>query len=287
MAVAGAQALGRSVAEAVEVFATLRDDEWTIPSACPGWTLHTVLAHLTLGIAGISGLLTPEPPPPGLEFEAATDVQARALAARPPAELLGLLRKAGPAAAALFGALPPALAARQITMGTAGTYPFAHFADALTFDATCHLRWDILAPRGPLQRSLPDVDAGRLSAAVRWLAGGIPQMTTQAFRDLLTDPLTIVITGPEPMTIRISPHARLAEVTPGAAERGQTPVVDDLAADDRSPTAGDRNPARATVRSSAEAFILWATGREPHRDRTELLGDATYATWALAEFRVY
>ncbi|WP_283096908.1 maleylpyruvate isomerase N-terminal domain-containing protein [Frankia umida] len=262
--------MGRAVAEAVEVFETLRDDEWALPCACPGWTLHTVLAHLTSGIAGITGLLPPEPPPPGLEFEAATDVQARALTARPPAELLALLRTAGPAASALFGALPPALASRQISMGTAGTYPFPSFADALTFDATCHLRWDVLAPRGPIQRDLPDVDPARLSAAVRWLAGGIPQMTTRSFRDLLTDPLTIAITGPDPLSIHIAPHAQRVEITPTSNGTG--------------PAAGT---SRATVRASAQDFVLWATGREPRQGRTEVLGDVAYADRVLEELRVY
>ncbi|CAO5159202.1 conserved hypothetical protein [Frankia sp. AiPs1] len=272
---AGATALDRSVAEALDVFTALGDEQWSAPSACPGWTLHTVLAHLTTGVASIAGLLPPsEPAPPGLEFEAAIDVQARALAARPAGELLELLRTARPAAVGLFDTLSAELATHPVEMGTAGTYPLASIADALTFDFTCHLRWDVLAPRGPVQRALPAVDAGRLSASVRWLAAGIAQMTTSRFRDLLTDPLHIAITGPEAMTIRIQSHAQAVEATPDGPHAS-------------GPSAASGATPRATVRTSADAFILWSTGREPRQGRAELLGDAAYAEQVLAEFRVY
>jgi hypothetical protein len=86
--------------------------------------------------------------------------------------------RALPAVLATFAGLTDEVAAMPVNMGTAGSYSLGSIADAIVFDYTCHTRWDVLAPRGPIQRALPDLDGGRLTAATRWLIGGIPQMTT-------------------------------------------------------------------------------------------------------------
>lgn len=167
----------------------------------------------------------------------------------------------------VFGGLTDELAAMPVEMGTAGTYPLASIADAIVFDHTCHTRWDVLAPRGPIRRTLPDLDGGRLTAAARWLVGGIPQMTSNRFRELLTDPLAVVLTGPGGTAFRLFPHSCSVEKTEEA------PLVDDQA--------------RAVVRTSAADFILWGTGREPRQGRVEIAGDAAYANTVLDAFHVY
>jgi uncharacterized protein (TIGR03083 family) len=265
-AAADVEALERTLRETLAVFGALRPEDFDRPSACAGWTLRTVLAHVTLGVAGIAGLLRPTPYEAGEDFESAVDTRATALAARPVAELLELFESAAPAVPAAFRAMSGQIAAMPLTMASAGTYPMGQMVDALIFDQTCHIRWDVLAPRGPIRRRLPELDTRRLSASVRWLVGGIPQMTTARFRELVTDPITIVLIGPGQRTFHL------------VARDGAVAVAVEDTADTR---------ARATVFSTATDFILWGTGRESRRNRVRLAGDTAYAERVLDQFRVY
>lgn len=260
-------ALERSLDETLEVFGNLTAEELAAPSACDGWTVHMILAHLTISVANIAGLLPFTPYDQEREFEAELDEHARRVAGRPAAELLDLYQASVPAVLATYGGLSGDLATMPVSLGSAGTYPLASIADALVFDNTCHIRWDVLAPRGPIQRVLPDLDAERVRAANRWLIGGIPQMTTERFRELLTDPVAFVFTGPGGATIRLLPHATATE------------SFDDATA--------AQDGARATVRTNAADFILWGTGREPRDTLVEITGDIGYANTILDVFRVY
>ena len=255
--------LERALQESLEVFSSLTAEEMEAPSACEGWTVRTVLAHVTLSAAAMARLVDPQPYGPGEDFEPALDARAREFARRPAGDLLELFRSSVPTVLGTFRTLPGELADVPVSMASAGTYPLATMADALTFDHTCHIRWDVLQPRGPVRRDLPDVDAGRLAASVRWLTGGIPQMTTTRFRELVTDPLDLALSGPS-ATFRLVPRQGTVAV-------------------ESSPTGA----ARATVRTAATDFILWGTGREPRQDRVQIDGDTSYAEQVLAEFRVY
>ncbi|KPM52061.1 hypothetical protein ACG83_31420 [Frankia sp. R43] len=260
-------AIERTLAETLDVFGALTADELAAPSACDGWTVHTTLAHLTISVAGFAGLISITPYDQGLEFEAAVDAHTHEVAERPTAELLDIIRSSVPAVLAIFGGLTDELATTPVNMGTAGSYPLASLADAIVFDHTCHTRWDVLTPRGPVRRTLPDLDGERLAAATRWLIGGIRQMTTDRFHELLTDPLALVLTGPGGTALRLLPHAEATELHHDAT-----------AAQDGT---------RATVRTSATDFILWGTGREARHGRVEITGDTAYADTVLDAFRVY
>jgi uncharacterized protein (TIGR03083 family) len=255
--------LERALRESLEVFGTVTAEEMEAPSACEGWTVRTVLAHVTHSLATMAGLVNPQPYDPEEDFEPALDAQAREFARRPAGELLDLFRASMPTVLGTFQALPEEFAAMPVNMASAGTYPFGAMADALTFDHTCHIRWDVLQPRGPVRRDLPSLDAERLTASVRWLMRGIPQMTTARFRELLTDPITLVLVRPE-ATFRLVPQA-------------------DTIAVESSPA----GKARATVRTTAADFIVWGTGREPRQDRIRIDGDTAYADQVLEEFRVF
>ncbi|MCK9897318.1 maleylpyruvate isomerase N-terminal domain-containing protein [Frankia sp. AgB32] len=254
--------LEAAITETIDVFGALSAEELQAPSACAGWTLHTLLAHLTISVGGVAGLLPLTPQDDSVEFEAAVDAHSREVAARSDAELLDLLRSSLPVVLKTFGEMTDEVAAFPVSLGTAGSYPFGSVSGAIVFDHLCHLRHDVLAPRGPIQRTLPEPDAARLASATGWLIGGIGQMTTDRFAQLLTDPLLLVLTGPGGSTHRVLAHAEGVE--PG----------------------GD-GPVRATVRTSAADFIEWATGRVPRQGRVELSGDAAYADAVLDEFRVY
>jgi uncharacterized protein (TIGR03083 family) len=207
----------RACAETLDVFGSMTAEELDAPSACEGWTVRTVLAHVTQGVAALAGQLAIEPYGATDDFESAIDARARQLAERPADELLEILRTSVPIAVGFFASLSGPVAQAPVVMASAGTYPLGSMPDALTFDQTCHLRWDVLAPRGPVRRELPPVDEGRLSASLDWLVGGIPQMTTARFRALVTDPLTVEITGAGARTFQLTPGRSAVGVASGAA----------------------------------------------------------------------
>src|ERR1700758_3832924 len=60
---------------------------------------------------------------------------------------------------------------RRGAMLDLGTYPLHAIADMFTFDMTTHLRYDIIAPRGPITRELPPIDNARLTPSMSCLLG--------------------------------------------------------------------------------------------------------------------
>ena len=139
-----------------------------------------------------------------------------------------------------------------MTMADLGTYPMHQLADAYAFDLYCHLRIDVLAPHGPIERDVPAADEARVAPAVGWMLAGLPKMQGDAF-PFVDRPFTLRLTGPGggQWTISGSGDGHV-DVGPGE----------------------DPNSA-ATITSDAHAFVLWGTKRADWRDHVEIEGDDT------------
>jgi len=122
-------------------------------------------------------------------------------------------------------------------------------ADAYAFDHYCHLRIDLLAPRGPIERAVPAADATRIGPAVRWMITGMPQMQ-QNLGASLSAPIVLVLTGP------------------GGGEWTIAPSGSDIVV-----TAGASDTAVATVSSSGHDFVDWGTQRSNWRGHCSVTGD--------------
>jgi len=122
-------------------------------------------------------------------------------------------------------------------------------ADAYAFDHYCHLRIDLLAPRGPIERAVPAADATRIGPAVRWMITGMPQMQ-QNLGASLSAPIVLVLTGP------------------GGGEWTIAPSGSDIVV-----TAGASAAAVATVSSSGHDFVDWGTQRSNWRGHCSVTGD--------------
>jgi hypothetical protein len=97
---------------------------------------------------------------------------------------------------AAFGPLQDEPAASTETpMLDLGSYPLHAISDMFTFDLATHLRYDIVAPRGPISRDLPLLDKVQLDPAIAWLLGGIPKMQPD-LSHAVTAPLRLTLTGP-------------------------------------------------------------------------------------------
>ena len=118
-----------------------------------------------------------------------------------------------------------------IDLGDLGKHPTHLVANAFAFDHYTHIRADVLGPIGPLDSLAPPADTLRLGAALDWMIAGFPQMNAEAL-SAVAGPVSVTLTGPAARTQRFL---------------------------------GEGDPV-ASVTSSSEAFVLWATRRRPWRD---------------------
>src|SRR6185436_2592816 len=72
------------------------------------------------------------------------------------------------------------LASTTIPMKNLGTHPMHLVPNAFAFDHYCHLRVDLLAPTGPIERPALPSDELRLAPTIEWMLAGLPQMCEDA-----------------------------------------------------------------------------------------------------------
>ena len=255
MSYAGIIGMRSAGEDIVTVSSGLTEHEWQTPSAAAGWTVHDVVIHvgalLELLQAAVGGEAAPD-----LGIEAINDAVVAQRRDWDPARTVDNLNKQLTQALPVFSSLQEEpTASTQTPMVDLGTYPLHAIADMFTFDMTTHLRYDILAPRGPITRELPPLDDVRLTPSVSWLLGGIPKMQP-TLAGHLTAPLALRLTGPAAQEVLISPDADAITVRPL-----------DSAAD----------KAAATLTSTSEDFLAWSTTRLPWRQLVSIEGDRTVA----------
>lgn len=257
MSKAGLEGMQLATADIIAVAKSLSADEWVLPSAAEGWSVHDVVAHagnlLTVVMQAVAGkLVTPD----GMGIEALNDVQVAEDKAETPEELIDFLEsqlaKAIPAFTPLQDEPYYSMEAALLDLGT---YQLHAVVDMFTFDFTTHLRFDILAPRGPVARNMAPLGEKILTPAISWLLGGIPKMQKDLWKHL-DGPVGLVLTGPAATSVVLSP------VDSGI-------VVTDM----------DKMPSTpiATVFSAASDFLAWSTTRLPWREYVAIHGDESVA----------
>ncbi len=271
-AVAGLKAIHEDLGG---VLATLTDTEWDQPTACEGWTVKDLVAHVT---SNFKEMIEPTPAPEPVDAGAAaaaspttaspTAEQAMEMLVAPrkswsPAQLVGEYERYREA---VFGALAAMqeepTASTVIPIADLGRYPLHLLANAYCFDHYCHLRHDLLAPTGPIDRPLPPIDDLRLRPGIEWMMEGLGKMQVENLNPLVARPLRFVFTGPGGGTWTVHP------AEPGGDGTLRTVEGADV-------------EAAATITSTADSFVRWGTCRWPWRDHCMLDGDEAYATAVL------
>lgn len=251
----GLAALQLAVDEVKSVISTLTDEEWARPSGCQGWSVRDLVAHMS---SNYKETVDPSPAPAepiNLPAERMMDMLVEPRKAWTNQQILDeYLSFCDQAVAVLASMQEEPLASTPLPLADLGTYPMHALADAYAFDHYCHLRIDLLAPEGPIERNnVPDADAKRLAPAIGWMITGMPQMQTDLGKSL-SAPITLTLTGPGGGSWTITPAGDGIVVTPGK-------------------TGG----AVADVSSNGHSFINWGTKRSDWREHCKVTGDEAVA----------
>jgi uncharacterized protein (TIGR03083 family) len=255
MSLAGISGMRAAAGDLIEVARSLSEAEWQTPSAATGWSVQDVVNHvgclLELLQAAVGGEDLPDS-----GIERLNEVMVARRRGWDTERTVNNVEKQLEQAIALFTPLQePPMASAGTSMFDLGTYPLHAITDMFTFDMTTHLRYDILAPRGPINRELRPLDETRLVPSVSWLLGGIAKMQPD-LAGHLTAPLALHLTGPGARNVLVRAQA-------GAV------FVDPL----RSP-----DEAAATLTSTTSDFLAWSTTRLPWRTLVTVEGDQSAAT---------
>jgi uncharacterized protein (TIGR03083 family) len=243
--------------DALNVFESLSDEEWCRPSGCAGWRVQDVAAHIS---SNFKETADPSPPPaqplPPLPAERMMDLLVQPRLEWTPKQVIAELRTYAPRLVeTLEGLQEPPIATSPLTVADLGTYDMHQLADAYAFDLYCHLRVDVLAPRGPIERQVSPADDLRIRPAVGWMLAGLPQMQGDAFA-FVDRSIQLRLEGPGGGHWRITP----------AGNRRLGVEASDAASE-----------ADAVIHSSADAFVVWGTKRADWHEYTELEGDLELA----------
>jgi uncharacterized protein (TIGR03083 family) len=246
-----------ATANIVNVARTLNSDEWKMPSAAQGWTVHDVVAHagnlLTVVMQAVAGELKT---PNGMGIEELNDLQVADTEDKAPDELIDFLEsQLAKATPVLTRLQEEPYYSTEAALLDLGTYQLHAVVDMFTFDFTTHLRFDILAPRGPITRTAESLSEAILGPSISWLIGGIPKMQKGLWAHL-DGPVGLLLTGPAATSVVFSP------------------IDGGIAAADM---ADESTPVLATVCSSTDDFLAWSTTRLPWRDSVVIEGDESVA----------
>jgi hypothetical protein len=164
-----------SSAQLADIVPLVGDEQWELPSACAGWRVIDVIAHLAaLGHEAV------EPPAPDATVpknrERYHDLRVNQRRGWSHAEVIEEWRLFTPRQLETLEAgqeMPQA--DDPVVVTGLGTYPRHLLANVMAF-ILCHLRYDMLAPGGPLAFTLPEPTDELVSPAVEFMLAGVPQM---------------------------------------------------------------------------------------------------------------
>lgn len=239
----------------------LSPEDWELPSACSGWTVKDLVAHVTSNQKEVAD----PTPPPAEPLPSMTAEQAMEALVAPRKEWTAADVRAEyerylePWLGALAAMQEEPMASMAAPVADLGTYPLHSLANAFAFDHYCHLRVDLLQPLGPIADTLPPATDAELRPGIEWMLVGMPQMQPTELAGAVRRPLGLRLTGVGGGEWTILP----------AGDDGLISIADGI------------TDVASTVTSSAHDFVAWGTKRSDWRACCALDGDETYAASVL------
>lgn len=262
-AVQGLEVLHQQLNDALD---QLSEEQWGWPTACAGWQVRDLVAHL-----GATNRQTRDPLPDlgpipeRLVLERKLDLEVNRRRSWSIEELREELDQYHAPLIESLGAMQdPKRADRPVDLDGLGRFPLHLVANALTFDYYCHLHHDLLAPRGPIESEKRyEADDDTVMAVLDWMFAGLPQMQGPELTETVREPITIRLTGvgASDWTVHPAEDGGLLEVTRetgGAIE----------------------------VESTAHDFVAWSTQRTPWSQHCTIRGDRYRAMAFLATLNI-
>lgn len=245
-----------STGQLADVVDLVDDAQWELPSACAGWRVIDVIAHL--GALAHEAVEPPAPDPTlPANRERYHDLRVDERRRWSHAEVIDEWRAFTPRQLEILeGAQEPSRSGQPVEVPGLGTYPRHLLANTMAFNVLCHLRHDMLAPDGPLSFTVPEETDALVAPAIEFMLAGLPQMQGPELAATVAEPLVLDLKGPGATTVTVLPATRQdgrLTVRPGAG--GATRIT-----------------------STASAFVEWGTTRKPWRDHCRVTGDPSVAT---------
>lgn len=251
----GLQAARESAEQLNDVIAQVTDAQWDLPSACAGWRVIDIIAHLA---ALAHEAVTPPPPDPSAPTvrERYHDYRVNQRRAYTYAQVIEEWQTYGPRQLDLLEEAQDGERSEEtVAVPGLGTYPRHMLANTMAFNVFCHLRNDMLAPDGPLPIRVPAPTDGLVAPAVEFMLAGLPQMQGTELTASVTEPLVLRLTGPGAMTVTVHPADAPNELL--TVSSGRDGFIE--------------------ITSTATDFIRWATQRKHWRDYCQITGDRSAA----------
>ena len=251
MSKAGIAGMRRAAQDIIDVARTLDDADWHAPSAATGWATKDVVTHVGSLLEDLVAAVDRQPLP-DMGIEPLNDLQVAERRHLSGQEAVAFFEEQFGRAIAAFEPLQDEpLASIETQMLDLGSYPLHSIADMFTFDMSTHLRYDVLAPRGPIERDVSPLDEVLLGPSVAWLLGGIPKMQP-TLGTAVSGPLALDLSGPGGRGVLIDVGDGAITVVP-SADAGASAI--------------------ATISSTTADFLTWSTRRTAWRDVVTISGD--------------
>ncbi|MFE7420002.1 maleylpyruvate isomerase N-terminal domain-containing protein [Rhodococcus sp. NPDC057529] len=266
MTTEGIKALESLSNEVTRLAEVVTEQDWTLPSACPGWNNHDVLIHFACTLREVVEPDSLPEPVPG-SIERTNDVAVAQFRGESISQTLDTYQRLiGPALEALTALQNEPDGSEVVDFDDAGSYPAHLIVDSLVFDHYCHLRHDLASPRGRLTALDIEVTDLVMRSSLTWLIAGLPQMSPRRLSATLTAPVALKLTGP---------GGGIWTLASGRDAGGVTIAE------------GSVDPA-ATITSTADSFHLWGTHRGSRHDLdVSLGGNAALASAVLDAIHVF
>jgi uncharacterized protein (TIGR03083 family) len=191
------------------VCAGLRQEDWSAPSGCQGWTVKDVVGHL----GALFWMVVDQsrlPDTSHLPTEKAQEVYVDSRRSWTPAQVVQDYESVSVQAIEALRGL--AIQDFELPLGDLGTYPASLLPNAFAFDHFTHLRADLFAPRGPLRTEAPAADLPRLEAAMDWVEAALPQQNADLI-DQLPGAVDLSVDDVAAGTIRVGKDEPVARIT--------------------------------------------------------------------------
>ncbi|ORV42724.1 pantothenate synthetase [Mycobacterium conspicuum] len=188
--------------------------DWTKTSGCPGWSARDVLSHMACSFwLAVDPAMLPDPA--ALPAERAADLYVESRRDMTHEQIVADYDSVSAKGLEVLAALQEQDAQIvEVPLGDVGTYPAPLIANAFAFEHFVHLRYDLLAPGGPLSGEAPS-DELRLAPTLDWIEAALPQQNA-ALLARMGNAVEIDLDGSAGRKIRIGGAEVAARITCGA-----------------------------------------------------------------------